>query len=529
MSTTSPVAENVATVKGEGVCPAGGGVGGTHVPSDSAGGPISEQTPDVEKLSTKDLKKFLLSQGRSVGGCFERSDFLERAKELPSEALAQFLQQRLLSSTDEPNAKCPHFDNATLSALRALQRPLPVDESVRRIMQAGGVKALRQFLKSQGHDVRGFVEASDFEAKAKAVLAEEKQAQNGTAPTSARRNLARVRYDIAAALRDCPNFYDDGSYIPLMIRFAWHCCGTYDKATGTGGSNGCTMRFPAEQADPENAGLAKAREVIAGVHKKHPWLSLADLNILAGYVAIEEAGGPPIPFSYGRLDFTDDEARAVYGVGKCPFASKDGSLNPHGSRLPAADLGPDPSVPASADPAKREAPTINAVRGTFHRMGFDDKETVALILLGHQFGRCHLENSGFVGSWYGFDPAHWNIYGPGGLGYLSLYGYLGRMKETINARGNRQWNAQGFGGSDDNPAFMMLAVDMALDWDPTYRQHVAYYNTHRLEFRRDAAHAWKKLTELGCPPGLLTPERNAVPMCSCHDRTPCPKCRPSVR
>jgi cytochrome c peroxidase len=61
------------------------------------------------------------------------------------------------------------------------------------------------------------------------------------------------------------------------------------------------------------------------------------------------------------------------------------------------------------------------------------------------------------------------------------------------------------GGSDD---FMMLPVDMALGWDPVYAKHVAFYDAHRAEFRRDAARAWKKLTELGCD-GLLTPEKNA--------------------
>ena len=42
---------------------------------------------------------------------------------------------------------------------------------------------------------------------------------------------------------------------------------------------------------------------------------------------------------------------------------------------------------------EREAPTIRAMRGLFDRLGFDDKETVALIILGHQYGRCHLDVS----------------------------------------------------------------------------------------------------------------------------------------
>ena len=41
-----------------------------------------------------------------------------------------------------------------------------------------------------------------------------------------------------------------------------------------------------------------------------------------------------------------------------------------------------------------EKPTIDSIRGTFTRMGFDAKETVCLIVLGHQFGRCHSDVSG---------------------------------------------------------------------------------------------------------------------------------------
>ena len=100
--------------------------------------------------------------------------------------------------------------------------------------------------------------------------------------------------------------------------------------------------------------------------------------------------------------------------------------------------------------------------------------------------------------------------------------------EVETRAGKRQWVHRGFGGSDDDPGFMMLAVDMALDWDPTYRKHREWYNRHRLEFRRDAARAWKKLTELGCE-GMLVREKGAVPLCSCQGRTPCENCRSSVR
>jgi cytochrome c peroxidase len=70
-------------------------------------------------------------------------------------------------------------------------------------------------------------------------------------------NYQEVYNDIAALL-DAPE-YDDGSYGPVLVRLAWHASGTYDKNTGTGGSNGATMRFDPEASHGANAGLAVAR------------------------------------------------------------------------------------------------------------------------------------------------------------------------------------------------------------------------------------------------------------------------------
>jgi len=318
------------------------------------------------------------------------------------------------------------------------------------------------------------------------------------------RNLKQVRKDIASIMRD-PD-HDDGSYAPLLIRFAWHNCGTFCKKSKTGGSNGSTMRFPGEAGDGENSGLGKARQILQPVADKHKWLSQADLWVLAGYVAIEHTAGPHIPFATGRADLTDGQAAAKYGARRCPFG--DGKHNPSGSRLPAADLGPNPKSKPGAPGHVREKPTIDAIRGTFTRMGFSDKETVCLIVLGHQYGRCHPDVSGYEHPWYVFDPAHWNVY-EHGLGYLSVYQLAvskDRYREVTNAQGKRQYNMNfGFGGGEP---FMMLPVDMALWWDPKYRKHIQFYDSHRAEFRRDAAAVWKKLTELGCD-GLLTPEATA--------------------
>ncbi|OCK81755.1 class II peroxidase, partial [Lepidopterella palustris CBS 459.81] len=71
----------------------------------------------------------------------------------------------------------------------------------------------------------------------------------------------KVYNAVAKALEEHDN-YDDGSYGPVLVRLAWHCSGTYDKETGTGGSNGATMRFSPESDHGANAGLKAARDFL---------------------------------------------------------------------------------------------------------------------------------------------------------------------------------------------------------------------------------------------------------------------------
>lgn len=62
--------------------------------------------------------------------------------------------------------------------------------------------------------------------------------------------------------------YDDGSYGPVLLRLAWHASGTYDAATGTGGSNGATMRFAPEGDHGANAGLKNARDFLEPIKRE---------------------------------------------------------------------------------------------------------------------------------------------------------------------------------------------------------------------------------------------------------------------
>jgi cytochrome c peroxidase len=76
-----------------------------------------------------------------------------------------------------------------------------------------------------------------------------------------------VYNEIAGRLEEKDD-YDDGSYGPVLLRLAWHASGTYDKVTGTGGSNGATMRFAPESEHGANAGLNAARDFLKPVKGK---------------------------------------------------------------------------------------------------------------------------------------------------------------------------------------------------------------------------------------------------------------------
>jgi len=77
----------------------------------------------------------------------------------------------------------------------------------------------------------------------------------------------KVYNEVAARLEEKDD-YDDGSYGPVLVRLAWHASGTYDKETGTGGSNGATMRFAPEGDHGANAGLKAARDFLEPVKRK---------------------------------------------------------------------------------------------------------------------------------------------------------------------------------------------------------------------------------------------------------------------
>jgi len=234
---------------------------------------------------------------------------------------------------------------------------------------------------------------------------------------------------------------------PMVVRLAWHAAGTFNKSNGSGGSNGATMRFEPESTDGANAGLHIIRNMLQPVKANHPEISHADLWTFAGTAAVEFLGGPKVPHHFGRADAAN------------------------GTTCPVNGLLPDASQGAAH------------LREIFGRMGFDDREIVALSG-AHTLGRCHIVRSGYDGPWtrnpLKFDNA--------------FFKNLMHMEWRP-----RKWEGPMQFEDVETGELMMLPTDMALKTDPQFAVFAALYAKDEPTFFNDFANAFAKLLALGAP------------------------------
>ncbi|MEU1708187.1 catalase/peroxidase HPI [Streptomyces sp. NPDC005706] len=323
---------------------------------------------------------------------------------------------------------------------------------------------------------------------------------------------------------------DYGHYGPLFIRMSWHAAGTYRIEDGRGGGGSGAQRFAPLNSWPDNASLDKARRLLWPVKQKYgPKISWADLLVFTGNCAMESMGFKTFGFGFGRQDIWEPEEifwgpedtwlgderysgdRELTG----PFAAVQMGLiyvNPEGP-----NGNPDP-IAAAGD-----------VRETFGRMAMNDEETVALIVGGHTFGKCHgavdpsylgpepeaapIEQqglgwrntygsgtgphaltSGLEGAWT-TEPTKWDN------GYLdNLYGYEWEL--TSSPAGAHQWTpsdpaARNTVRDAHDPskrhAPMMLTTDIALKVDPVYGPITKRFHENPDELAVAFAKAWYKL------------------------------------
>ncbi|EMS9661114.1 catalase/peroxidase HPI [Klebsiella aerogenes] len=233
-------------------------------------------------------------------------------------------------------------------------------------------------------------------------------------------DYSALKADLRALLTDSQEWWpaDWGSYIGLFIRMAWHGAGTYRTVDGRGGAGRGQQRFAPLNSWPDNVSLDKARRLLWPVKQKYGQkISWADLYMLAGNVALENAGFRTFGFGAGREDVWEPDLDVDWGD------EKEWLKHRHPESLEKQALGAtemgliyvNPEGPnASGDPLSAAA----AIRATFGNMAMDDEEIVALIAGGHTLGKTH-----------GAAPA--NHVGPEpeaaplesqGLGWSSTYG-----------------------------------------------------------------------------------------------------------
>ncbi|MHB8669561.1 MAG: catalase/peroxidase HPI [Acidimicrobiales bacterium] len=346
-------------------------------------------------------------------------------------------------------------------------------------------------------------------------------------------DLDAVKRDILDVMTTSQDWWpaDYGHYGPLFIRMAWHSAGTYRIGDGRGGVSGGAQRFAPINSWPDNANLDKARRLLWPVKQKYGRkLSWADLIVFAGNCALESMGFETFGFGGGREDIWEPE--------EIFWGSEDtwlGDERYSGERELSSPLG---AVQMGLIYVNPEGPNGNPdpiaaardVRETFGRMAMNDEETVALIVGGHTFGKCHgavsaeyvgpepegcpveaqglgwrntfgtgkgadTLTSGLEGAWSN-EPTRWDN---GFLDNLFRYDWV----LTTSPAGAKQWTpkdpaAQGTVPDAHDPskrhAPMMLTTDLALKVDPIYGPIAKRFHENPQELGTAFAKAWFKLT-----------------------------------
>ena len=324
---------------------------------------------------------------------------------------------------------------------------------------------------------------------------------------------------------------DYGHYGPLFIRMTWHAAGTYRIGDGRGGGGTGAQRFAPLNSWPDNANLDKARRLLWPVKAKYGQrVSWADLLVFAGNCALESMGFRTFGFGFGRHDIWAPEEDIYWG----PEDTWLGDQRYSGERELAGPFG---AVQMGLIYVNPEGPNGNPdplaaardIRETFGRMAMDDEETVALIVGGHSFGKCHgavdpqyvgpepeacpVEAQGFgwpntFGAGKGADtltsglegawtatPTRWDT------SFLdNLFGYDWEL--TTSPAGAKQWTPTDPDARTTVPdahdpskrhAPMMLTTDLALRMDPVYGPIAKRFHDNPDQLAEAFAKAWYKL------------------------------------
>jgi len=368
-------------------------------------------------------------------------------------------------------------------------------------------------------------------------------------------DYAQLKKDIEDVLTDSQDWWpaDYGHYGPLMVRMAWHSAGTYRTGDGRGGTRMGIQRFAPQNSWPDNGNLDKARRLLWPIKQKYgKKISWADLMILTGNVSLESMGFKTIGFAGGRADVWEPQEDVYWGSEGDWLESR--RLNEKGEMdldienpLAAVQMGLIYVNPEGPNGNPDPVASAKNIRIAFARMGMNDEETVALIAGGHSFGKTHgagpAEN-------VGASPEAASIEEQG-FGWKSTY-KTGKGKDAITSgleviwtptptrwshsflqllmnneweltkspAGAHQWVTESKAeilpdafDKDKKHRATMLTSDLALKFDPAYKEVCQKFLDKPLSFDKAFADAWFKLTHRDMGPkstylGTEIPEEN---------------------
>eukprot|EP00798_Chlamydomonas_sp_ICE-L_P003930 gene3930-14006_t len=126
---------------------------------------------------------------------------------------------------------------------------------------------------------------------------------------------ARVRDSVREVMNSSnpalePDMVDgQPTYQAMFAMLAWQCSSSFRTTDYRGGCNGASIRFSPQKDWPMNAYMDMALEVLSPVKGEYgDELSWADLIVVAGTVAVEDAGSTHQKFCHGRADYMDGKA-----------------------------------------------------------------------------------------------------------------------------------------------------------------------------------------------------------------------------
>ena len=122
---------------------------------------------------------------------------------------------------------------------------------------------------------------------------------------SVRQAIIAVMYKESKMLK--PDYIDNKPYYGgWFVKLAWQCANTFRQTDYLGGCNGARIRFSPQKDWNENIGMNEVLNLLQSVKDKfQDNLSWADLIVLAGTTALEEASGMSYDFCGGRTDALD--------------------------------------------------------------------------------------------------------------------------------------------------------------------------------------------------------------------------------